>query len=269
MAVKCSSRVRAPFSSFEEEASQVTLINRCPILIGKNVDLASFTFDAPSFHIEDLFFGMSWVSILTLNDKVYLSIVKDFYKKMTFSPGTGITCLVRNKRIKITQELIFSILHREDGDIRLCTTKTIQHLEEYNPVEACLHVTGKHFETLERLSANQLTLTCRVLHNIIAHIILSRKEDGQWVAKCKGFDDESGPFTLPFEGGEEMDEDEDDPLPRLRSHRPSSTTSIFTFTEDHYNILNVRIDSLTFYGGRSTPYGGRPTQHHGHSSRIS
>ncbi|KAL2498122.1 Uncharacterized protein Adt_23672 [Abeliophyllum distichum] len=70
------------------------------------------------------------------------------------------------------------------------------------------------------------------------------KDDGQWVAKSKGFDDESGPSTLPFEGGEEMDEDEDEPPPRPRSNRPTSSTSDFTFTDDHYNLLNGRIDSL-------------------------
>ncbi|KAL2471335.1 Uncharacterized protein Adt_39471 [Abeliophyllum distichum] len=71
------------------------------------------------------------------------------------------------------------------------------------------------------------------------------KENGQWVAKSKGFDDESGPSTLPFEG-EDMEADEDAPPPsppRPRSHRTSSSTS--SFNEDHFNILNGRIDSLT------------------------
>ncbi|KAL2541826.1 berberine bridge enzyme-like 13 [Abeliophyllum distichum] len=71
------------------------------------------------------------------------------------------------------------------------------------------------------------------------------KEDGQWVAKTKGFDYESGPSTLPFESGEEMDADEDAHSPRLRSHRPSSSIFGFTFTEDHYNLLNGWINSLT------------------------
>ncbi|KAL2490883.1 hypothetical protein Adt_26511 [Abeliophyllum distichum] len=42
-----------------------------------------------------------------------------------------------------------------------------------------------------------------------------------------------------------MDADEDAPppsLPRPRSHRLSSSTS--GFTEDHFNLLNGRIDSL-------------------------
>ncbi|KAL2531471.1 Uncharacterized protein Adt_04822 [Abeliophyllum distichum] len=281
MSAKCSRRERPhSSSSSEEEDPQIKRIGRCPVLLGKNVDLTSFTFDAPSFHIEDIFVGIGWVGILTLNDKVYPSIVKDFYKKMTFSPGTEITCLLRNKRVKITQDLIHSLLCLEVGGIRLYTTKTILHTEEYNPVKTCRRVTEKHFETPAHLSKNQLTLTCGVLHNIISHIIVPRKghhdevnhynvfllnsillgqkldfpyimlqhmnsvlsgtrpkalpyrtiltkvfehfgvsvhdSDGQWVAKSKGFDDESGPSTLLFEGGEEMDEDEDEPPQRPR-----------------------------------------------------
>ncbi|KAL2506539.1 Uncharacterized protein Adt_22160 [Abeliophyllum distichum] len=275
MAAKRPRRERLPSSSSsEEEDPQIKRFNRCLVRIGKNVDLASFTFDTSSFHIEELF----------------------------------------------------------DGGICFYTTKTIPHIEEYDPVEACRRVTEKHFYALAHLSTNQLTLTCRVLHNINAQITVPRKghhdevnyydvflldsillgqkldfsyimiqymnsvlsstrrktlpygmiltkdfdhfgvsihdsvallpkapdtinistfkcmkifkEDGQWVVKSKGFDDESGPSTLPFEGGEEMDEDEDVPSPRPRSQRPSSSTS--SFTENHFNLLNGRIDSLTW-----------------------
>ncbi|KAL2504900.1 Uncharacterized protein Adt_20521 [Abeliophyllum distichum] len=332
MPAKRSRRKNPPFPSSEEEASPENRIDNCSVLIGKNVDLASFTFEVSSFHLEDYFVAMGWVSILTLNEKAYPTIMKEFYKKIVFSPGTGISCLVRDKRMKITRELIYTILELEDGGIRLYTSKMILHLEEYNSAEACCCVTKKHFEALARLSTNQLTLTCRVLHNIISHIIVHQKghldevnhydvflldsilvgqkldftyimlnhmdsvlrstnpkalpygmilakifqhfkvsfrnaitllpkstdtinalalkrmkffkEDGQWVTKSKGFDDESRHSTLPFEGGEEMDENKDDPLSRLRSHRPSSSTSGFTFTEDHFNLLNGRIDLL-------------------------
>ncbi|KAL2506150.1 Uncharacterized protein Adt_21771 [Abeliophyllum distichum] len=58
------------------------------------------------------------------------------------------------------------------------------------------------------------------------------KEDGQLVAKTKGFDAESRPFTLPFEDGEKMDEGDDEedavlpshPCDRPSSHMPSSST---------------------------------------------
>ncbi|KAL2470876.1 Uncharacterized protein Adt_39012 [Abeliophyllum distichum] len=175
MATKHPMRERSPSSSSsEEEDHQSKRFDHCPIQIGKNVDLASFTFDASSFHIEDLFVGMGWVGILTLADKIYPSLVKDFYKKMIFSPGTEITCSIKNKRIKITRALIRSLLHLEDGGISLYTTKTIPHFEEYDPVETCRRVTGKHFDIPTRLSSNQLTLTGHVLHNIIAHIIVPR-----------------------------------------------------------------------------------------------
>ncbi|KAL2497333.1 Uncharacterized protein Adt_22883 [Abeliophyllum distichum] len=175
MAAKRTRRERPPSSSFEDEDPQANRIDRCPVLIGKNVDPASFTFDAPSFNIENIFIGMGRVHILNLNDKVYPSIVKDLYTKMTFSFGTGITCLVRNKRIKITQELIHSILYLEDGVFVSIPPKKIPHIEEYNLVEVCCHITRKHFETAVHLSTNQLTLPCRVLHNIIAYIIVPRK----------------------------------------------------------------------------------------------
>ncbi|KAL2505369.1 Uncharacterized protein Adt_20990 [Abeliophyllum distichum] len=257
---------------------------------------------------------------------------------MNFSPGSGITCLLRNKHVKITQELIRSILHLEDGGIRLYTTKTIPHIQEYNPVEACCRVTGKHFEAVVRLSTNQLTLMCHVLHNIIAQIIVPRKghldevnhydvflldsilrgckldfsyimiqhmscvlsdtrakalpygmiltkifqhfevpirdlvallpkatdtiktltlkqmkifkEDGQWVAKTKGFDDESGPSTLPFEV-EELDVDEDEPPPRLchngrRPPLPTSprTTSIYLMAGSTSSCLWLRVYTI-------------------------
>ncbi|KAL2461675.1 Uncharacterized protein Adt_45095 [Abeliophyllum distichum] len=80
------------------------------------------------------------------------------------------------------------------------------------------------------------------------------KENRQWVAKTKGFDAEYRPSTMPFEGGEAMDEDdhdeEDAPSPSHPSNLPSShilssSSSSFFFSEDYYNLLNDRIDSLT------------------------
>ncbi|KAL2517710.1 Uncharacterized protein Adt_13957 [Abeliophyllum distichum] len=100
---------------------------------------------------------------------------------------------------------------------------------------------------------NEIVLNLKPTDTINIHTLKRMKivkEDGQWVAKTKGFDAESGPSTLPFEGGEKMDKDDDEedtPLPshprdRPSSHMPSSSTSGFSFTEDHYNLLNGRID---------------------------
>ncbi|KAL2542572.1 hypothetical protein Adt_03550 [Abeliophyllum distichum] len=70
---------------------------------------------------------------------------------------------------------------------------------------------------------------------------------------------ESRPSMLPFEGGEVMGNDEqekEDVTPAnpthdmTRSSFPSSSSSNFTFSKDHYDLLNGWINSLT-----STIYG--------------
>ncbi|KAL2486830.1 Uncharacterized protein Adt_31586 [Abeliophyllum distichum] len=79
------------------------------------------------------------------------------------------------------------------------------------------------------------------------------KEHEQWVAKTKGFDMESGPSTLSFEGDEAMDDDGQDgkdlsPPSSIHEMPQSSfpsSSSDFTFFNDHYNLLNSQIDSLT------------------------
>ncbi|KAL2526180.1 Uncharacterized protein Adt_11234 [Abeliophyllum distichum] len=100
----------------------------------------------------------------------------------------------------------------------------------------------QHFEVFVRDLVALLPKATDTINTLTLKRMKIFKEDGQWVTKTKDFDDESGPSTLPFEG-EEIDVDEDEPSPRPRSQRPSSSSS--GFTEDHFNLLNVWIDSLT------------------------
>ncbi|CAA3029239.1 Hypothetical predicted protein [Olea europaea subsp. europaea] len=65
-------------------------------------------------------------------------------------------------------------------------------------------------------------------------------------------DPSKGPSTLPFErdDGEEDDQADDTPLVPSPPHDiPGSSapppSSSLTFTKDHYNLLNGRLDSLT------------------------
>ncbi|KAL2461581.1 Uncharacterized protein Adt_45001 [Abeliophyllum distichum] len=281
MASKRTMRERLPpLSSEEEPPFPKNQIDKYLILIGKSVKFALFTFDAPSFHIEEFFISMGWVSITALNEKAYPNLI------------------------------------------------TLQG-------RACSRVTGKPFQNAAKLSSNQLSLSCKVLHNIIAHIVVPRKghldeitlfelflldsflvdpkidfsyiilnhmnivhsanritkfsygmlltknfhhfevpmsnkisfsqkptdtinlntfkrmkivkEQGQWVVKTKGFDTE----TLTFEGDEAMDDDDQDeedvphlsPTHDIPQSVPSSSSK-FTFSEDHYNLFNGQIDSL-------------------------
>ncbi|KAL2472099.1 Uncharacterized protein Adt_40235 [Abeliophyllum distichum] len=232
MATKCRRMERLLSPSFDEVAlPQEHKIDKCPIPVGKNVDLASFTFDVISFHIEDYFVAMGWVSLITLDEKVYPNIMKEFYKDLVFSPGSGHYLHVERKLdFPCIMLHHMNVVHRGHRPMALpygmILTQIFQHCQVSFRNEVVISTKSTdiiNIRTIERMK-----------------IV---KENGQWVAKSKEFDDESGPSTLPFEGGEEMDEDEDEPPPRPRSHRPSSSTS--SFTKNHFNLLNGRIDLLT------------------------
>ncbi|KAL2531756.1 hypothetical protein Adt_05107 [Abeliophyllum distichum] len=123
MASKRRWRKRLPTPSFDDDSPLENHLDKCPVLIGKNIDLFSFTYDALSFHIEYFFVSMGWVSIVTLDEKAYLNLMKEFYQDMVYTLETGISCMVRNKQIKITQTLIPSILELEDYEISLYSQK--------------------------------------------------------------------------------------------------------------------------------------------------
>lgn len=58
-----------------------------PILIGKNVDFANFSIEAPVLHIEECFERTGWVSVATTEEHAYLRLMKEFYRKMHVAPS--------------------------------------------------------------------------------------------------------------------------------------------------------------------------------------
>ncbi|KAL2525845.1 Uncharacterized protein Adt_10899 [Abeliophyllum distichum] len=102
----------------------------------------------------------------------------------------------------------------------------------------------QHFEASFRDSVALLPKATDTINTLTLKRMKFFKEDGQWVEKSKGFDNESRPSTLSFEGGEKIDDDEDEPPKRPRSQRLSSS-STSRFTEDHFNLINGRINPLT------------------------
>lgn len=76
------------------------------------------------------------------------------------------------------------------------------------------------------------------------------KEHGQWVTHTEGFNPTSAPSRLPFDDDKEEKADD---VSHFSSHLHNisgssvfhPSTDSFTFIEDHCNLLNGRIDSLT------------------------
>lgn len=172
---------RSPALSLDEEMdlepeALTNQFEKSHILIGKNVNFANFTFDVPVFHIEEYFIKMGWVSIFTLEEHAYPRLIKDFYKDMVIVPRSdSISCLVKNVRVTVTKALIWDILELEAYDTQIFVHKAHLTMECYNPSDVCRCMMGKDFENITKMSANQLTLLCKILHNIIAHVILPRK----------------------------------------------------------------------------------------------
>lgn len=95
---------------------------------------------------------------------------------MVIAPRSNeISCLIKNVRITINKALIHQILELEICDTQIFLHKVHPTFNRYNTSDACRIVTGNDFENFIRISANQLTLSCKVLQYIIAHVILPRK----------------------------------------------------------------------------------------------
>ncbi|KAL2472409.1 hypothetical protein Adt_40545 [Abeliophyllum distichum] len=86
MASKRQRRKMLASPSSDDDSPPKNCVDKCPILIG-NVDLASLTYDGPSFHIEDFFVSMGWVSIVTLDEKAFPNLMKAFYQDMVCTLG--------------------------------------------------------------------------------------------------------------------------------------------------------------------------------------
>ncbi|KAL2479799.1 Uncharacterized protein Adt_32765 [Abeliophyllum distichum] len=104
-------------------------------------------------------------------------------------------------------------------------TKIFQHLEV--PISDEFSISQKPTDTINLSTLKKMKIV---------------KEQGQWVAKTKEFDTESGISTLPFEGNEVMEDIGQDEeyahLPSPPHDIPRLSMPGFTFSEDHYNLLN-------------------------------
>lgn len=130
----------------------VNLFEKSPILVGKNVDFADFTIEAPAFHIEKYFENMGWVSVATFEEHAYPRLVKEFYQNIVISLRSDkLSCLIKNVRIIVNKVLIREILELKPCDTQIFLHKTYLTLEGYNPSEACRRVARKNFENITKL----------------------------------------------------------------------------------------------------------------------
>lgn len=111
---------------------------------------------------------------------------------MIFNLSSSITCLLKGKHITLTKTLLRTIFELVECENQIFIHKAHPTLEGYSPSLACRRVTCKNFEKPIRLSANQLSVPCKVLQNIIALVILPWKIIGMKLIKSISL------FLIPF-----------------------------------------------------------------------
>ena len=118
---------------------------------------------------------MGWLPLVTISEPIFPTLVRAFYSRVTFGHGGPITSTVRGVQIHLDPESICRILDIPPGGLRVYDAKTWPTVPGFDPREAIQRIRGlADAPGLGKPSAHSLTVTCRVLHHMIAYILLPR-----------------------------------------------------------------------------------------------
>lgn len=123
------------------------------------IHYANFSSQAPTFHIEEFFTNMGWVSVVSMEENAYSRLIKEFYGYMVVNPRlNSISCLLNHAWINFIKNLIQNILKFPECENEVFHHKFHLTFKRYNPILARPQITSKNFENPTKFSANQLIL---------------------------------------------------------------------------------------------------------------
>ncbi|WJZ81424.1 hypothetical protein VitviT2T_001267 [Vitis vinifera] len=141
------------------------------VVAGRNINFAHLQ----HFGFESLFARMGWLPLVTISEPIFPTLVRAFYSRVTFGHGGPITSTVRGVQIYLDPESICRILDIPPGGLRVYDAKTWPTVPGFDPREAIQRICDlANAPGLGKPSAHSLTVTCRVLHHMIAYILLPR-----------------------------------------------------------------------------------------------
>ena len=141
------------------------------VVAGRNINFAHLQ----HFGFESLFARMGWLPLVTISEPIFPTLVRAFYSRVTFGHGGPITSTVRGVQIHLDPESICRILDIPPCGLRVYDAKTWPTVPGFDPREAIQRIRGlADAPGLGKPSAHSLTVTCRVLHHMIAYILLPR-----------------------------------------------------------------------------------------------
>nr|CAN75019.1 hypothetical protein VITISV_040230 [Vitis vinifera] len=125
------------------------------------------------FGFESLFARMGWLPLVTISEPIFPTLVRAFYSRVTYGHGGLITSTVRGVQIHLDPESICRILDIPPGGLRVYDAKAWPTVPGFDLRKAIQRMCGlANAPGLGKPSAHSLTVTCRVLHHMIAYILL-------------------------------------------------------------------------------------------------
>ncbi|RVW38981.1 hypothetical protein CK203_100079 [Vitis vinifera] len=141
------------------------------VVAGRNINFAHLQ----HFGFESLFARMGWLPLVTISKPIFPTLVRAFYSRVTYGHGGPITSTVRGVQIHLDPESICRILDIPPGGLRVYDAKAWPTVPGFDPREAIQRMCDlPDAPGLGKPSAHNLTVTCRVLHHMIAYILLPR-----------------------------------------------------------------------------------------------
>ncbi|KAL6339867.1 hypothetical protein AAG906_034955 [Vitis piasezkii] len=141
------------------------------VVAGRNINFTHLQ----HFGFESLFARMGWLPLVTISEPIFPTLVRAFYSRVTFGHGGPITSTVRGRQIHLDPESICRILDIPPGGLRVYDAKAWPTVPGFDPRDAIQRMCGlANAPGLGKPSAHSLTVTCRVLHHMIAYILLPR-----------------------------------------------------------------------------------------------
>ncbi|RVW35392.1 hypothetical protein CK203_077069 [Vitis vinifera] len=161
----------ALFDLVEDYQRYKTHFAKRKVVLGRNINFSQLQ----SLGFEGLFIRMGWLSVVTVSEPIFPTLVRAFYSRMTYGLGGPIRTTVRGVEIELSPKSICRILDIPPVGLRVYEAKAWPTIPGFEPREAIQRLCGlADAHGMGKPSAHSLIVPSRVLHHMICSILLPR-----------------------------------------------------------------------------------------------
>ena len=131
------------------------------VVHGRNINFSQLQ----HFEFEGLFTRMGWLSVVTVSELVFPTLVQAFYSRTTYDMGSLITSTIRGVENSLDSESIYRIFDIASIGLRVYESKIWPTMPGFEPREAIKKIYGLlDAHGMGKPSTHNLTVISRVLH---------------------------------------------------------------------------------------------------------